>query len=97
MILPDLPSDLQELYCRNCTSLTSLPELPSSLQELDCKGCKALRKGPERTMNQVGREIVEENMRRFKDCIYEFILCNEHMGKNLYFPQEIIEMIAAHV
>jgi hypothetical protein len=33
--LPDLPSELQKLYCSN-TNLTILPALPSGLQILEC-------------------------------------------------------------
>lgn len=43
--LQQLPADLCELNCRECSSLQQLPEqLPTGLTSLDCSGCSALKR-----------------------------------------------------
>ena len=65
--LPDhLPKGLEILRCSGCTSLTHFPEkLPDGLKELECEGCTSLIFGPSSAIEQVGKEIVESNYRKW--------------------------------
>jgi Leucine-rich repeat (LRR) protein len=56
--LPNLPSSLIELYCRN-NQLKSLPNLPNSLQELHCSNNQLLTK---KKIKKINRKYLERNI-----------------------------------